>query len=335
MSEPNWVDVVGFQIERVHTGVLYELLKNRDTAGAVLKGIVKGLKPDSHIEVNVETLMREAHAGGGPKTRADLVAEISIDGAAYESLVIETKVDSNCEREQLENEAREETKCVLLAVGITGMQWRKPESALPENWSFVDANKWRQALAEVSELPEVFEDYCARLDVEIEMQHAALRSANGEASPADEALIEGDPRGPQMVEWAWLSEVRCGLGEDNRDFGKNEAHETRVVFLIDTWLGVHGYPGMHHWIDLLVENGKRMLVLKADGGSREERLRVWEMLGADSEQRGFKRGSRPRRNSGGSFRVASLTFPECETPSAASAKLSNVIQWSNCWSPTD
>ena len=335
MSDLNWVDVVGFQIERVHTGVLYELLKNRDTAETILKGIVEGLEPDSHIEVNVETLMRETHAGGGRRTRADLVAEISIDGAAYEPLVIETKVDSNCERKQLENEASDETKCVLLAVGITGMQWRKPGYALPPDWSFVDANKWRQVLAEVSELPEVFVDYCARLDEEIEMQEAALRSALGASSSSDDALLKDDPRGSEMAEWAWLSEVRSELGEANKDFGKNEAHETRVVFISETWLAIDGYPEMHHWIDLLVEDGKRMLVLKADGGSRDERLRVWEALGVEAEQKDFKRGSKPRTNSGGSFRVASLTFPECETPSAASAKLRNVIQWSNCWSPTD
>jgi len=260
MSDPNWVDVVGFQIERVHTGVLYELLKDRETAEKILQGIVEELEPDSHIEVDVEKLMREAHAGGDPRKRADLVVEISIDGAEYERLAVETKVDSNCEREQLENEARAETKCVLLAVGITGMQWRKPGRALPENWSFVDAHKWRQALAGVSELPEVFVDYCARLDEEIDMQGAALRSVLGETSASDDALLKADPRASEMAEWAWLSEVRCGLGEDNRDFGKNEAHETRVVFIGDTWLPIDGYRGMHHWIDLLVENGKRMLV---------------------------------------------------------------------------
>src|SRR4051794_37021883 len=110
--QSNWVSVVGFRHEVVHTGVLRYLLDEPDT-GALLAQEITGADV-----VEVQGTRQERRVAGFAG-KADLVAELTLASGETVALAIETKVDSDGSREQLRATAAPPHFGVLLAVGLT------------------------------------------------------------------------------------------------------------------------------------------------------------------------------------------------------------------------
>ncbi len=328
--QPTWVDVVGFQIEKVHTGVLATLLEDPRTAPPVLHSLLAlGRFKASTVKDSVE---RESHASGGAsRTRADLVAIAEFRNGSKREVAIETKVDSNCDYIQLTRTASPEVSCLLLAVGVTGLQWRGRE--LPGGWRLIDAGRWLATLDSVGRLPDVLAVYRDAVAAEVEMQEMAFLDANGELGAA-ESWRPGRgqlPRWQRLRDWAWLAEVRSYLDHGEKHGGRDEPRSGPVMYFETSKRSLAN--GVQVYADLMIDGGVRKLVIKGDGGIPDQRARTWEALGRDLAEVDLTPALRkPRRTSQGSFRIATYAFDvDHAHPRSAGKKCNEVLGFVSNW----
>jgi hypothetical protein len=142
----NWVDLVGFRFEHVHTGVLKWLLKSRDHGSHVAAcfGIPE---PDGLLSVH-----QERSAPGGKKP-ADLVAAFEGESGELGHLVVETKVDSPLRPGQIQNltSSSDSGPCShrLLALGAEDLRLfglTPGKLGLSDEWPIVGARTWLKCL---------------------------------------------------------------------------------------------------------------------------------------------------------------------------------------------
>lgn len=105
----NFVDIVGYQLEKVHTGMIKWLLEeksNSDPMNDKRFGIIKriytiaGKNPDFFAQ-NICQIKCIPEFSFGRKRKVDLVVEIHLNDGTYRYLVMEMKVDSIPEENQL------------------------------------------------------------------------------------------------------------------------------------------------------------------------------------------------------------------------------------------
>ncbi len=123
-SDANWVEVVGYRHEVVHTGVLRQLLSIPDGVGADVAEAFFGLEAKSVARDGC------CFDDGGPTTevkigqtreRADLGGWLRLSDGARTWALVETKVDSAGTRAQLDATARNSDVSVLFAVGCSAL----------------------------------------------------------------------------------------------------------------------------------------------------------------------------------------------------------------------
>ena len=327
---PTWVEIVGYQIEKVHTGSLATLLENPRTGPIVLHDLMAlgRLK----AEVVRGSVQREAHAqGGAPRTRVDLIATAEFRDGHQQQLAVETKVDSNCEVSQLTKTAAPEVSCVLLAVGITGLQWKG--RALPGDWRLVDAQQWLRILDRLGTLPEVLSVYRDAIAWEVHLQQSARLEALGQLSDSDRRRMSRDTRWSRICDWAWLAEVRSHLRHGAQYGGKDEPRTGPVMYFGTSTRRLSN--GVDIYLDLVVDGGVRKLVVKGDGGLPDDRIETWESLGNDLQALQLSPGTRqPRRRGEGNFRIATHVFAsESSNPQDAAAVCDRTLRFLRAWNP--
>jgi len=103
----NFVDIVGYQFEKVHTGVLAWLLDSRRSPLPLDEQIVvvRNLAPDLPILGEPLSVRAIREYSFGRRRRIDLVLEIISNDGAKVYLLIECKVDTDVNFTQLENSA--------------------------------------------------------------------------------------------------------------------------------------------------------------------------------------------------------------------------------------
>src|SRR4051812_1105246 len=108
-----WPAIVGYQHEVMHTGVLAHLLDDEHRGPRLATRLIGE-------QVREICWYERERRLDGMNGRADLVALLRVADARRD-LAVETKVDSNASREQLDNTVGRAGYGVLLAVGITGL----------------------------------------------------------------------------------------------------------------------------------------------------------------------------------------------------------------------
>ncbi len=196
-AEPNWVDLVGFQHERVHTGVLMWMLDEaRDES-------VRCAAASTTVGRPVQAVLwaqAEAKAAGAAGI-SDLVFAARFREGERE-VAVETKVDSLWRIGQLENAVGEDGLGVLLALGCQALALT--EADLPERWHLCDLSDWLSLLTELADagsLPRAIEDYRIAIAREHHDHHTA-RSLAGRGELPREELV--DRRGPKLAQWAYF-----------------------------------------------------------------------------------------------------------------------------------
>jgi hypothetical protein len=102
--EVSWVELVGYQHEVVHTGVLNYLLDYGSDAADQTRTRVAAALLDEPV-AGVSDARREGRAGGSGTP--DLVARIALGDGLEFDFAVETKVDSNWSLDQLEGRGAE------------------------------------------------------------------------------------------------------------------------------------------------------------------------------------------------------------------------------------
>lgn len=306
----NWVDVVGYQHEVVHTGVLRHLLKDTTTGPALLKGLgVAGV-------TSISNPVQEQRLGGrtrGPG-KADLTATIEIDGRQV-SLAVETKVDSHARREQLEATVADGEIGVLLAVGVSALQFDLDQTIDRGAWHLVGPEDWLAALREVQVEPEL-RAYVDAVRAESE-RHAAARelacTGPERLDTADDDLTRGSVPGSELLQWAWLSEMRKALGSGVQADGDPLSapwwggKQISGPFMWSAFGGWKQSDDVDVYLNLFVENGFPRLGVRVGGGPSEAMRRTVAEVGEFVAMLpGFERPKRRGSAQHGTTSVASF-----------------------------
>lgn len=253
-----WIDIVGYQHEVLHTGVLAALLSETEV-GPELASALIGYRGDSAAPVvEVGSPKREAKLPGAPGT-ADLTAELRLLDDTSRALAVETKVHSSGTTDQLERLPGRAVAVdgVLLAVGKTEL--RMSESHLPPaldargpRWRFFDAASWQRMLSGLSSSPWYLAEYLAALEAEAARNREAREHA-WSGAPADPDAREFD-----RLQLAWLAEVREQL-LPVRWFPTHTHGSGQEMALWGGWK----HRGVEIYFDFMANrDGRRELVLK-------------------------------------------------------------------------
>lgn len=247
----SWADVVGYEHEVVHTGVLWSLLSDAD-CGPGLASKLTGLGV-----AFVDNVEREKWPTGGGR-KADLVAELVLADGSTRALAVETKVHSDGSVEQLSETFGEAPGVgVLLAVGLTGLKmsrWDTENATTPSAaWAFVDAAHWLKELEALNDAPTWVPPYMDTL------RRWAAWLAAGTASEED--LADGRRR-QELEHLRHLADLRWNL--------RNPADWGPITTLISgpllTYWGWEYPPN---------EDAAYIQIMGKWNGTRAAHLKVW------------------------------------------------------------
>jgi len=294
----NWVDVVGYQYEFVHTGVLRALLDD-DRYGVAIAQELTG----SAAIAEVVSVAAQGHAGGRPGTRADLVAVLHMTDGSQQMLAVETKTDSAASRRQMEGTAGEDHFACLLAVGLTSLQLSdlRPGAWGSETWTVSDLSDWARVLRACGPLDPPLDAYVERVERELR-DHDDARAA---ALVADTGASDRSRTGQALSDWAWMSAISEAVAEAGAgSFWCLKLISGPVMYWHDSAASIPG--GGHLYLDFMIENGVRRLVLKGGDVPVNMRKAVWDAGVAGVGREATRSRGRPAAGRTGSFKIAAI-----------------------------
>jgi hypothetical protein len=201
----NWVAVVGYRHEVVHTGVLAAVLRHSELGTSVARAMTgAGVVAVDHVtpETRIE----------GFSGRADLTAQLTLDDGASVSLGVETKVDSDGSREQLKATAAPPHYGVLLALGLTALKLEQDDLGPDlEQWRVVDPAAWGKLLVAVGAVDharDLLTPYLGEIEREAREHEAARAVAQSATKPRSLPPTTTRREGGYLEDLAWLAEVR-------------------------------------------------------------------------------------------------------------------------------
>ena len=250
----DWVEVVGFQHEVVHTGVLRTLL-----AGEAAVAVARALTNDEGIEGVGEPRQEVSFPGRGRRP-CDLVAPLRLAGGAPGSLAVETKVDSAWSPGQLEATTPEDAHGVLLAVGCTALMVTPSDvaclDAYAQPWNLVGPSEWAAIVSAAAGPDDAFTSYAERLDVEA-AEHERARERVRAGRPVDFGRHE-----EALGHWAYLAEVAAHAGEERRWERKTLISGPLQTLWLKEWPDDSGA-----YLELMGQGRGRMLCAKVWGAN--------------------------------------------------------------------
>lgn len=206
---PSWIDVVGYQHEVLHTGVLKALLDDPDEGPKLATRLL-----DRKVS-GVQQTRREArlvHKGG----KADLTAMLAV-GDALEPLAVETKVHSDGSSYQLSHTTAGAgtSHGILLALGLSALKLSRRDTAdasgQEATWEFVGPNEWLAALADVElELPWLGAYRRAVGSWRDWLEGADLKEGTGLAWERDHLRFFAAVRELLSLDWTQLRSLQSG-----------------------------------------------------------------------------------------------------------------------------
>jgi hypothetical protein len=306
MGVSSWVELVGYQLEAVHDGALTELLRTPVLGSAVAEAVT-GRRVDRVIDAG-----RQRKVGGAV---ADVVAAIQTGGETG-LLAIETKVDSQASRGQLERTAESGDLVVMLSLGTSAMRTCTvaPSREGDPTWRVIDVTEWARVLEGLGDLPQLMDQYRAAVAEEAQ-QHARARRIANLTDVADGFA----PRIPttELVGWAWLDETWKAMQRTAPPGRVNAQRDISgpIFFWEDSWRDFSVSAG-GLYIDLMVEGDEHVIVLKAADVAPEERRSVHDMIASIRPSR----SDLPRRRSTRSDTFRVLTWNVSGTSPDASAR---------------
>lgn len=271
-----WTELIGFQYEFLHTGVLQWLLE-QDTPSAL--DVARALTGGGDI-TSVDWTGTQTHAGGRRASRPDLTACVVV-GGARRIVAVETTVDSEATRGQLEQMSGPGSTVVLLALGMTAFGLHEFDS-LGEDREFtvIDLDAWEVLLDSLGDVPSAVDVYRRDIHREREEHHQARAAVRQGLS------LDGTTRHDALLSWAWLDEVargtKCMLDEPHSHLHAHRKASGPILFWEGSWRGLGGRSGSGVFIDLMVDGGRRRAVAKGTkltGDRREWALNQRRRLG--------------------------------------------------------
>jgi len=220
-------------------------------------------------------------------------------------LAIETKVDSDARREQMEGTAGEGNFAALFAVGLTSLQISdvRPGAWGGEAWTVIDLPAWVDALRNCGVTDSTIGAYMSC----VEREHRNHEQARAAAASGTSVCTDAWRIGNRLLAWAWMAEIADAVTKAGH--GTFWCH-TRISGPVMYWHeaetllpGENGYL----YLDFMVEKElRRRLVVKALRVPSDKRVAVWEAAGAAVSKKAVRARSRPAAAQTGSFKIAAI-----------------------------
>ena len=108
----NFVDIIGYQLEKIHTGMIAWLLDSERSPLPLVEQteVIAELAPDFLPRMNVTEVKSTREYSFGRRLRIDLVLEMNLEDQTKTYLLIECKTDSDVSVDQLTRSAEEFSK---------------------------------------------------------------------------------------------------------------------------------------------------------------------------------------------------------------------------------
>jgi hypothetical protein len=201
----DWVEVIGYQHEVMHTGVLAYLL--RGDSGAQVAGALL----DGPAVVGVEDVWPEQRLNGSRPI--DLAGWVIERDGTRTRLGVETKVDSAWSPGQLTETVPTDAFGVLLAVGYTALAATDGDLAAisprPGAWRLIRPRRWAEIVREHAGGDRELERYARRVVQEADEHDAALHAVAGKRP-----VSASEDRDAQTLgHWAYFHEVLDGRND--------------------------------------------------------------------------------------------------------------------------
>lgn len=178
MSE-NFVDIIGFQLEKVHTGVIGWLLDTENHSASMSDKIVilNKLLNSSLQDDDVIKIKPTQEYSFGRSRRIDLVVEVTSKKGDTRYLVIECKTDSDVNKDQLQKSKEAflrkklNSNCYffVLTLGASQFTYQHLADKIKElEFVVLDVSKTRQIFSSLSikDKSKIYDDWCEALEKE-------------------------------------------------------------------------------------------------------------------------------------------------------------------------
>ena len=167
VSATSWVDIVGYQREAVHDGALVALLRSEPEIALPVATALLGRSVS-----DVSDARRQARVG---QAQVDVAIDVVAGGTSC-LLAVETKVDSQSTREQLQRTTSDGDEAVMLAVGNSAMRTCTVARAHRDepDQRVIDVTAWTSILERLPPLPDPLDQYRLAVAREAE-EHACAR----------------------------------------------------------------------------------------------------------------------------------------------------------------
>jgi hypothetical protein len=306
----NWVSIVGYQYEVVHTGVLRYLLDDPAVGVPLARGL-------TGAEVVAVGGARQESKVSGFTGTADLVADLELQDGETVALAVETKVDSDATRRQLRATAAPPHYGVLLGVGLTALKLGQPElgANLPQ-WRAVGPGEWLRLLDELDadtiRRPELVA-YCAEVRRETHEHAAAVALAYQPQKPAPQ-LRDRRRSDSYLEDFAWLAEVRSRFEQPHMWWTETERSGPLMGHFPAAW---HREDRVSRYVVFSCFSGGRFFMLKAGTGKGDQLGSVPDQLWQAAQPLEWRAPLRRRRPSDKSCTAAWLDFTTLAPDEAA------------------
>lgn len=289
----DWTKVLGYQHERLHTGVMRWLIDNPSTR-IRLHELLPILRGEGRIETKFEA------RGTDAKGVADLLLS-----RADRQAVIETKVDSLWTSDQLERERGSDpnTDVHLFTVGLLDLV--TSECCVPEDVHWIGLERWLDVLTSL-ELPPALDDYVEALRRQRDL-HARAREAAFEKPTAwrPSSRLECS-----AANWAWIGIVLQHLN-DKRSWKRN--NPISGPLLNGGWCEE---DGEHYFLEFCTTWGQSRSIRIKAGSSSRERTSALRVAAAETIAK-QEHGLKLLRRTGNYVALAEVCLDDCTAPEAA------------------
>jgi hypothetical protein len=200
----NFVDIIGYQHERVHTGVIAWLFDSCDSRRSPLPiseqaALVRRLAPSHALDGELDCVSAKREYSFGRRLRIDLVLELRSGNGTPTYLLIECKTDSDASIDQLKASAGAFAdthpgvafSAILLALGAAQVTLRHQEQRLANaGYIGVDLAKAVEVFSglSISGRSQIYDDWVAALTEEYKRAESVDESLR-EAKTCDSELL--------------------------------------------------------------------------------------------------------------------------------------------------
>ena len=282
MLDDNFVDIVGYQLEKVHTGVISWLLDSKNTKVPfedkikILKKLYEIIPP---LPLNNIKIKPTQEYSFGRSKRIDLVVELELDKNKH-FIVIECKTDSDVDITQLRNSktsfeekhGNNKSSFYVFLLGASQFTYQHKESIIKKElgYKIIDLSNILEIFSDLSikGKNKIYDDWYNALQKENERSMNIDQELKNMNNPWDEQLKGLGYRIGLPVFYLYYAKLRDNIEKKSpyKKWGIYSGTNNAVMNWQDGWIDIDGN-------ELLWEFNNELLVLKAHIKRKNDNLK--------------------------------------------------------------